>query len=82
MALTLAIIYLLPRFTTVVPSALVAILISTGLSIRLGLEVPTVASLGTLTSGLPQLGLPQRCPSTSAPWGWSCPRPWPSRWWA
>ena len=37
MALTLAIIYLLPRFTTVVPSALVAILISTGLSIRLGL---------------------------------------------
>jgi SulP family sulfate permease len=59
MALTLAIIYLLPRFTTAVPSALVAILISTGLSIRLGLEVPTVASLGTLPEGLPQLGLPQ-----------------------
>ena len=59
MALTLAIIYLLPRFTTEVPSALVAILISTGLSIRLGLDVPTVASLGSLPSGLPQLGLPQ-----------------------
>ncbi len=59
MALTLAIIYLLPRFTTVVPSALVAILITTGLSIRLGLDVPTVASLGTLPNGLPQLGLPQ-----------------------
>jgi len=59
MALTLAIIYMLPRFTTVLPSALVAILISTGLSIHLGLEVPTVASLGTLPSGLPQLGLPQ-----------------------
>jgi SulP family sulfate permease len=59
MALTLAIIYLLPKFTTAVPSALVAILISTGLSIRLGLEIPTVASLGTLPAGLPQVGLPQ-----------------------
>jgi SulP family sulfate permease len=57
--LTLAIIYLLPRLTTVVPSALVAILIGTGLSIRLGLDVPTVSSLGTLPSGLPQFGLPQ-----------------------
>ena len=59
MALTLAIIYVLPRFTTAVPSALVAILITTGLSIQLGLEIPTVASLGTLPEGLPQLGLPQ-----------------------
>jgi len=59
MALTLAIIYLLPRLTTAVPSALMAILISTGLSIRLGLDVPTVSSLGTLPSGLPQFGLPQ-----------------------
>jgi len=59
MLLTLAIIYLLPRLTKAVPSALVAILISTGLSIRLGLEIPTVASLGTLPDGLPQFGLPQ-----------------------
>jgi SulP family sulfate permease len=59
MALTLAIIYLLPRLTTAVPSALVAILITTGLSIRLGLDVPTVASLGTLPAGLPQFALPQ-----------------------
>jgi SulP family sulfate permease len=51
MALTLAIIYLLPRLTTAVPSAQVAILISTGLSIRLGLDLPTVASLGTLPGG-------------------------------
>ena len=41
------------------PSALVAILITTGLSIRLGLDIPTVASLGTLPSGLPHFGLPQ-----------------------
>ena len=59
LALTLAIIYLLPRLSTVVPSALVAILISTGLSIRLGLDVPTVATLGILPNGLPQFGLPQ-----------------------
>ena len=59
MALTLLIIYVMPRLTTAVPSALVAILISTGLSIRLGLDVPTVASLGTLPSGLPQFALPQ-----------------------
>jgi SulP family sulfate permease len=58
-ALTLAIIYLLPRLTTVVPSALVAILITTGISIHLGLDVPTVSSLGTLPSGLPQFSLPQ-----------------------
>ena len=59
MALTLAIIYVMPRFTKVVPSALVAILISTGISIRMGLDVPTVSSLGTLPSGLPQFGIPQ-----------------------
>ena len=59
MALTLVIIYVMPRFTKVVPSALVAILISTGISIRMGLDVPTVSSLGTLPSGLPQFGIPQ-----------------------
>jgi SulP family sulfate permease len=42
-----------------VPAALVAILLTTGLSIRLGLEIPTVQSLGTLPEGLPRLGLPQ-----------------------
>jgi SulP family sulfate permease len=59
MGLTLAIIYLLPRLSQAVPSALVAILITTGLSIRLGLDVPTVSALGTLPTGLPQFGLPQ-----------------------
>ena len=58
-ALTLAIIYLAPRLTRVVPSALIAILLTTGLSIGLQLDVPTVASLGTLPSGLPAFGLPQ-----------------------
>ncbi len=57
--LSLVIIYALPRFTQVVPSALVAIIVCTGLSIRLNLDLPTVSSLGTLPEGLPRLGLPQ-----------------------
>ena len=59
MLLTLAIIYLLPRLTRAVPSALIAILITTGISISLGLDLPTVASLGSLPAGLPQFALPQ-----------------------
>ena len=62
-ALTLAIIYLMPRLTRAVPSALIAILITTGLAIQLELDVPTVATLGTLPSGLPRFGLPQVPPT-------------------
>ncbi|MEB3263152.1 MAG: SulP family inorganic anion transporter [Synechococcus sp.] len=58
-ALTLAIIYGLPRFTRAVPSALVAIVVGTGLAIGLDLDVPGVASLGRLPTGLPRPGLPQ-----------------------
>ncbi len=57
--LTLLIIYGLPLLTRVIPSALVAILVATGLSISLGLDVPTVSSLGTLPAGLPAWGIPQ-----------------------
>ncbi|MEA5424577.1 SulP family inorganic anion transporter [Synechococcus sp. CCY9202] len=57
--LTLVLIYLLPRVTKVIPSALIAILITTGIAIQLKLDVPTVASLGTLPQGLPSFGLPQ-----------------------
>ncbi len=59
MALTLLIIYSLPKLTRAVPSALIAILITTALSIGLKLDVPTVASLGNLPTGLPRFGLPQ-----------------------
>ncbi|MEB3322550.1 MAG: SulP family inorganic anion transporter [Synechococcaceae cyanobacterium] len=57
-ALTLLIIYTLPRLTRAVPSALVAILITTGLAIALKLDVPSVSSLGTLPDGLPNPGMP------------------------
>ena len=59
MTITLLIIYLLPRFTTILPSALVSIFVATGLSIGLNLDVPTVSTLGTLPSGVPSFGIPQ-----------------------
>ncbi|MCB2047090.1 MAG: SulP family inorganic anion transporter [Novosphingobium sp.] len=55
----LAIIYLLPRLTTLVPSPLVSILVLSALSIWLGLPVHTVSDMGTLPDGLPAFALPQ-----------------------
>lgn len=52
-ALTLAIIFLVPRFTTVVPSPLVAIIIVTAVVIIAGLAVPNVSDEGSLTGSLP-----------------------------
>ncbi|MFT8675862.1 MAG: SulP family inorganic anion transporter [Acetobacter sp.] len=54
----LAIIYLLPRVTTAVPSPLVCILALSALSIMLNLPVHVVADLGPLPEGLPRLVLP------------------------
>lgn len=58
-ALTLVIIYTVPRLTTAVPSALVAIIIVSVLSIVLHLDVKTVGDMGTITSALPLFHLPQ-----------------------
>ena len=55
----LAIIYLLPRLTTAVPSPLVAILVLSAASIGLGLPVNTVGDMGRLPEGLPSLAWPQ-----------------------
>jgi SulP family sulfate permease len=55
----LAIIYLLPRLTTAVPSPLVAIVVLTAVSIGLGLDVRTVGNMGELPSDLPTFLLPQ-----------------------
>ncbi|WP_414565888.1 MULTISPECIES: SulP family inorganic anion transporter [unclassified Anabaena] len=58
-ALTLAIIYILPRFTKAVPSPLVAIIIVTIISIFAGITVPTVGDTGEIPSTLPFFQLPQ-----------------------
>lgn len=54
----LAVIYLLPRLTTALPSPLVAILVLTVASIWLGLPVNTVGDMGQLPEGLPTFDLP------------------------
>lgn len=54
----LGIIYLLPRFTRAVPSALVAIVVLTALSIGLHWDVRTVGDMGALPDSLPHFFLP------------------------
>ncbi|MBT2291081.1 SulP family inorganic anion transporter [Paenibacillus albidus] len=58
-ALTLVIIYTVPRFTKAVPSALVAIIVVSVLSIALNLNVSTVGDMGEITAALPMFHLPQ-----------------------
>ncbi|MFA4912291.1 MAG: SulP family inorganic anion transporter [Burkholderiaceae bacterium] len=57
-AAALAIIYLLPRLTTAIPSPLVAIVVLTALSIYVGIEVSTVGDMGALPSTLPSFFIP------------------------
>ncbi|HAD44625.1 MAG TPA: sodium-independent anion transporter, partial [Alcanivorax sp.] len=54
----LAIIYLLPLVTQVVPSPLVCIVVLTGLAMYLGIEMPTVGDKGDLPDSLPVFLLP------------------------
>jgi len=55
----LAIIYLFPRLTTLIPSPLVCILVLTSLALLFNWDVRTVADLGELPDGLPFFMLPQ-----------------------
>lgn len=54
----LAIIYLLPYVTKVVPSPLICILVLTAVSLLLGLDLRTVGDMGELPSTLPVFLLP------------------------
>jgi sulfate permease, SulP family len=58
-ALSLVIIYLLPRLTTAIPSPLVAILVATLISVLTQSSVPTVGDRGALPATLPSFGIPQ-----------------------
>ena len=55
----LAIIYLFPLITTVVPSPLVAIVVITIIAQTFNINVPTVGDMGELPDALPVLALPQ-----------------------
>jgi sulfate permease, SulP family len=50
---TLAIIYILPRFTKAIPSPLVAIIFMTIVSISAGLNLSTVGDMGSISQKLP-----------------------------
>lgn len=54
----LAIIYLVPRLTTAIPSPLICIVVLTVVSVVIPMPIRTVADLGRLPSSLPRLGLP------------------------
>ncbi|WP_265923359.1 SulP family inorganic anion transporter [Cupriavidus nantongensis] len=54
----LAIIYLLPRITTAIPSPLVCIIVLTGLSMALQLDLRTVGDMGAFPEELPVLAFP------------------------
>ena len=57
-ALTMFIIWFLPKVTKVIPSALAAILVVSGLVIGLGLDTTTVGDLTAITGGLPTFHIP------------------------
>ncbi len=57
-ALTVAIIYLLPKLTKAVPSTLVAIVAVTLLVLGVGLDTRTVGDLGSIAGGLPNFHVP------------------------
>jgi SulP family sulfate permease len=54
----LAIIYLLPRLTTAVPSPLISIVVLTAVAVGFGIDVRSVSDLGELPSSLPVFLLP------------------------
>ncbi|WP_135501472.1 SulP family inorganic anion transporter [Roseovarius aestuariivivens] len=57
-ALTMAIIWIMPRVTRVVPAPLAGIAVVAGLVIALGLDVPRVGDLASIEGGLPAFHIP------------------------
>lgn len=57
-ALTMAIIYLLPKLTKMIPSALAAIVTVSALVIFAGIDTRTVGDLASIKGGLPQFHIP------------------------
>ena len=57
-AAALAMIYIIPKFTTAIPSPLIAIIVLTALTIFLDAPVNTVTDMGELPEGLPYFALP------------------------
>lgn len=58
-ALTMAVVYLLPRLTKAVPASLAGIVVTSALVILGGLDTKAVGDIASIRGGLPQLHLPQ-----------------------
>ena len=61
---TMAIIYLLPKFTRALPASLVAILVIFGAVLALGIDTKTVGDIASIEGGFPPFHLP------AVPWEW------------
>ncbi|UVW28259.1 SulP family inorganic anion transporter [Massilia sp. H6] len=57
-AVTMAVIYIAPRFTRAVPSTLIGILLATAGCALLGIDTRTVGDLGSIAGGLPAFAVP------------------------
>lgn len=57
-ALTMAIIWVMPKITRVFPAPLAGIAVVAGIVIAFGLDVPRVGDLSSIKGGLPQFALP------------------------
>ncbi len=57
-ALTMAVIWVMPRITRVVPAPLAGIVVVAALVIGFGLDVPRVGDLASIEGGLPQFHIP------------------------
>ena len=57
-ALTMVIIWLMPRITNIVPAPLAGIAVTAAIVIALGLDVPRVGDMASIEGGLPMLHIP------------------------
>ena len=57
-ALTVAIIYIFPKITKVIPSTLAAIIFTTGIVSFFGIDSKTVGDLGSIAGGIPNFNFP------------------------
>ncbi len=58
-ALTMSIIYILPRITKIIPAPLTAILIVSTIILTFGIDTKTVGDIAKISGGLPKFHIPQ-----------------------
>lgn len=57
-ALTIAVIYIFPKITKIIPASLAAIIVVTLLTVALDIETKTVADIASVSGSLPQFHIP------------------------